>query len=145
MTTLRATCELELEVWGPNEGCREFMTEPEHVGRCGKIAVERVTVDLTGPGPDEITRETFNCCDEHRYPDGLPGEDIVRRETLPTDREINAAINEIGRAIRLLDPRFYEETMEAGCTNEEPAADNFRSLIFRGCKLMFDLNAQLSQ
>ena len=56
-------CEHVWEAWGPHEGCREFMTEPEAIVQCDEPA----TVVITGlefgfePPHEPVERRTFSC------------------------------------------------------------------------------------
>ena len=36
---MRPACNYVHEIWGPNDGCREFMTEPDAVVECGQPAI----------------------------------------------------------------------------------------------------------
>jgi hypothetical protein len=37
-------CVMEHEIWGPHEGCREFMAEPEAIVVCGGPAIGVVVI-----------------------------------------------------------------------------------------------------
>lgn len=70
VTAIPPTCDYEHELWGPNEGCAEFMDEPEAVVTCGKPAVRVFHVVFHAPyGEDE--HETLYACDEHNIEDDM--------------------------------------------------------------------------
>ena len=56
------TCQAVEEMWGPHEGCREFMDEPEAVVFCGEPAV---AIESWGDHPDDQVA----VCSKHRDPE----------------------------------------------------------------------------
>jgi len=56
-------CEHEQELWGPHEGCAEFMGAPEAIVQCGKPATRIYFLTFHGPDGDES--EAIFACDEH--------------------------------------------------------------------------------
>lgn len=58
-----AGCEFVYEAWGPDEGCREFMDEPD-TWTCTDPATHRVLFE-TPPAAGYPSAETILLCDEH--------------------------------------------------------------------------------
>lgn len=54
-------CDFYYEVWGPHEGCAEFMEGPEAVVTCDKPSVYRAWI--TDPVTGE--RERLHACQAH--------------------------------------------------------------------------------
>lgn len=63
------TCEYVQEMWGPHEGCREFMTEPEAVVCCTNPATRIYIVEHHVPPVGDVEREVMYACDEHTIED----------------------------------------------------------------------------
>jgi hypothetical protein len=75
------TCDFLHELWGPHEGCREFMTEPEAVLRCGQPAVRLQLVEFASPeGPE---REELHSCAQHSVEEGPFTRIIWTKEVRP--------------------------------------------------------------
>lgn len=61
-TGYERNCEHVHEVWGPHEGCREFMTEPETF-RCQELAKHWLAVKNFDQQGSWV--ESVNVCSEH--------------------------------------------------------------------------------
>lgn len=88
------TCDHETAVWGPNEGCKEFMDEPDAIVRCEFPAVQRVVLrhfyppDVSDPTDTGEEDEVVHFCEAHRmdrhepqqYAEILEMEDLTEPE-----------------------------------------------------------------
>lgn len=68
-SVLRIKCDYEHELWGPHEGCREFMDGPEAIIPCNNDATRVFHVTDHTPFGDED--EDVYACDEHDITDDM--------------------------------------------------------------------------
>lgn len=77
-------CNMTHEVWGPNDGCREFMAEPDAIIECGQPAIgvqvirEFYPPDLTNPHDEGLAVQViWYCLDCERPTSATPYCDIL--------------------------------------------------------------------
>jgi hypothetical protein len=59
----RVRCDAVHEMWGPHEGCREFMTEPEAIVRCDGPVTHYAVIEHGSPSGAYVEAE--NLCEQH--------------------------------------------------------------------------------
>lgn len=67
--TTHPGCDYEHDLWGPHDGCKEFMTEPEATVRCDEPATTKYIIVTHTPWGDE--EDVMFACEAHKQSDDL--------------------------------------------------------------------------